>query len=90
MLSVKEARKLGIAACIDKIGRDFCKKHADNAVSGYSKFDDRVECFVGVSDEPAEEIDIATVKKLVLSEQNDWKYSAECSVSRMDGKITFI
>lgn len=33
MLTVKEAKKIGIRACIDAIGYEFCKKHADNSTS---------------------------------------------------------
>ena len=37
MLTVDETKKIGISACINKIGYEFCKKHADNANSGSAK-----------------------------------------------------
>ena len=48
MLTVNEAKNMGITACIEKIGYDFCRKHADNATSGYSEEEGVVNCFVGV------------------------------------------
>ena len=76
MLSYEDARKIGVNACIDKIGRDICIKHADNAVSGYGRDGDYVNCFVGVNDEPAPVIDRDDLSELVLTHEKDWKYSA--------------
>lgn len=39
MLSADEAKKIGIDACIEKLGFEFCKKHADNATSAYGEDD---------------------------------------------------
>lgn len=39
MLTVNEAKNIGIKACIEKIDYDFCRKYADNATSGYSEED---------------------------------------------------
>lgn len=90
MLTVKEARKIGIQACINKIGYEFCKKHADNATSAYSVLDGIVNCFVGVSDEPAPDCDISKVDKLVLTSGKNWPYVARCNVYMEDGRIDFL
>lgn len=37
MLTVAEARKIGIKACMDKIGYDFCMSNKDNATTGYTE-----------------------------------------------------
>ena len=37
MLTVEEAKKIGIRACVEKIGYDFCKAHPDNGVSAYGE-----------------------------------------------------
>ena len=55
MLTVIEAKNIGIKACIEKIGLDFCKEHADNATSGFSEENGYVNCFVGISDKPVKE-----------------------------------
>ena len=53
MLSVVEAKKKGIEACMDALGRDFCMEHKDNALSGYEEpINDVMRCFVTVSDSP--------------------------------------
>lgn len=39
MLSADEAKKIGIDVCIEKLGFEFCKKHADNATSAYGEDD---------------------------------------------------
>ena len=50
MLSVEAARKIGINACIDKLGREFVLAHRDRATSAYGESDEGVFCFVGVDD----------------------------------------
>ena len=89
MISVAKAKKIGINACIDKIGRDICIKHADNAVYGYGRDGDYVNCFVGVNDEPAPVTDPDDLSKLVLTHEKNWKYSASCDVSLQDGSVVF-
>lgn len=90
MLTVKEAKKIGIRACIDAIGYEFCKKHADNGTSLYGDEDGKVYCYVGVSDEPAPECDISKVDRLVLTSGEDWPYYACCHVYRKDGRIEML
>ena len=89
MISVAKARKIGINACIDRIGRDICRKHADNSTSAYGRNGDVVSCFVGVNDEPAPKINLAEVTRLVLSDHKGWKYAAACDVSLQDGSVQF-
>ena len=89
MLTIMEAKNIGIKACIEKLGYDFCKKHADNSTSAYGVEDDLVNCFVGVSDEPEKSCDISEVDKLVLTSRDKWPYAARCYVSLSDGEIRF-
>ena len=89
MLTVNEAKNIGIKACIEKIGYDFCRKYADNATSGYSEEDGVVNCFVGVNDMPEKQCDISEVDKLVLTSGIKWPYAARCNVSLSDGNIEF-
>ena len=90
MLTVMEAKKIGIRACIDAIGYEFCKKHADNGTSAYGENEGVVYCFVGVNDEPAPECDITKVDSLILTSGEDWPYSASCNVDMQDGRIEFL
>ena len=89
MISVSKARKIGINACIDRIGREICKNHADNSTSAYGRNGDVVSCFVGVNDEPAPQINLDEVSTLVLSDLKGWKYAAACDVSLQDGSVHF-
>ena len=50
MLNIEAARKIGINACIDKLGREFVMKNKKYATSAYGERDDSVFCFVGVDD----------------------------------------
>lgn len=87
MLSVKEAKKIGIWACIEKIGLDFCREHKDNSVSAWGKREgNKVNCFVGVNDAPPPDPD---KMKIRLSSGNDWPYYAFCDVYRETGEIEF-
>lgn len=81
---------MGIRACIDKIGYDFCKEHADNATSAYGEEEGYVNCFVGVSDSPAPECDISKVSELILTSNRKWPYAASCNVYLDTGEIEFI
>jgi len=89
MLSVEEAKRIGINACIDKIGRDLCREYADNGVSGFGRRDNKVECFVGLNDEHSAPVDPDNITRLVLTHKRDWKYLVECSVDMQDGAIRF-
>ena len=91
MLSVEEAKKIGIRACVEKIGYDFCKAHPDNGVSAYGEErEGYINCFVGVNDEPAPIYDISKVHELILTHENDWTYYASCDVSLEDGSVEFL
>ena len=89
MLTFEEAKKIGIRACVDKIGYEFCKAHNDNSTSAYGEVRGKMECFVGVSDEPAPEYDINKVDYLILTSKKDWPYYAHCDVDMSTGKIEY-
>jgi len=88
MLTVKEAKKIGISACINHIGIDFCKKHSDNAVSSWGENNGKLNCFVGVSDEPDDpsKYDINKITSLVLTHGNDWPFYAFSTVDMNTGE----
>ena len=52
MLTLEMAKKNGINACIDKLGRDFVLAHRDTSSSAFGEIEDGVFCFVGVDDRP--------------------------------------
>lgn len=86
MLSYEQARKIGIDACIDKLGRDFVMKHRDTSSSADGDRGDRVYCFVGVDDKPLPKMS----KGLVLTSDDHFPYTARCTVSYLDGIIEFL
>lgn len=86
MLTFEQAKKIGLDACTDKLGRDFVRSHADATSSAYGEHDNEVYCFVGVSTSPKKDFD----GTLVLSSDRKPAYRASCNVSLEDGKTTFI
>lgn len=90
MLSAGEAKEIGINACIEKLGIEFCKKHSDNATSAYGEDNGIMNCFVGIDDSPAPDYDISNVKELVLTSMEEWPYYASCNVNMTNGKIEFL
>lgn len=90
MLETREAVRIGINACIDRIGREFCTLHADNTVSAYEETKGGVNCFIGLNEEPSQDYDLENVQELVLSNATDWKYTAECFVNYQDGNVVFV
>lgn len=91
MLTEKEAKKLGINACIKKLGYDFCKKYKNNSTSCWGMEDkNTMYCYIGLSTEPEEELDIEKVTELTLDKKGKFPYSTSCLVNMENGKITFL
>ena len=88
MLTEEEARKIGLRACLDKIGYEFCKKHEDTIVYAYGAEDGIMECYVGVDDQP-NDFDEA-IHPLILDAAKYAPYFARCEVLMEDGTITFL
>lgn len=86
MLSYQRARKIGIDACIDKLGRDFVTRYRDSACSAYGDRGDHVYCFVGVSDKPFPEMK----DELILTSDSNFPYTARCTVDYVGGEIKFL
>ena len=89
MLTVEAAQKIGINACIDKIGRDFMQAHKDSAVyaCGDGETENSVFCYVGVDDKPWVPEDPET---LILDSTSQFPYRASCNVCLTDGTMNFI
>lgn len=88
MLTFDEAKKRGVDACIDKLGRDFVMKYREKSSAAYSDMDDFAYCFVGVTDRPDKNMD----EELILScaPEDRFPYIARCNVNYNDGEITFL
>lgn len=89
MLTFEEAKKIGIKACVDKLGYDFVKQHEDTSCSAYGDEGDHASCFVGVSTE-AESLWSGGPLVLDDSPSSKYPYSARCDVAYIDGTITFL
>ena len=89
MLTIEEAKKLGVSACIDKLGRNIYEKFIDSSTTVYGDFseDGVIFCYVGVNDQPKKN---DHVESLILSSTNPIPYSASCNVQLSDGKIVFL
>ena len=86
MITYEKARKIGVDACIDKLGRDFVMKYRDSSSSAYGDRGDHAYCFVGVSDKPAEKMQDG----LTLTSNSSFPYIARCTVSYIDGEVSFL
>ena len=86
MSRYEEAKKIGINACIDRLGRDFVTQHRENACSAFDDRDDHASCFVGVSEQPAPKM----TNGLKLTSSDRFPYVARCNVAYSDGTITFL
>lgn len=85
MLTALEARKIGIKACIDKIGFEFCMQHKDTSTTAYGENEGIMYCFVGVNDKPDN-----PNSRLILSDVKGFPYCASCNVNMSNGKIDFL
>ncbi len=86
MLAVDSARKRGINACIDKLGRDFVMAHKDTSSSAWGETENIVYCFVGVG----EELPDTHPGLIVLDSTSKFPYRASCNVDRESGNLDFI
>ena len=48
MLTFEDAKKIGIDACAEKIGRSFIREYADTSSTGYGDAEDHAFCYIGV------------------------------------------
>ena len=87
MLSIEAARKIGINACIDKVGREFVMDHKDLVTAAYGETDDGVFCFVGVGDRSGSANEPGV---LVLDSTSVFPHEARCIVRLADGAVSFI
>lgn len=87
MLSVEAAKKIGLNACIEKLGRDFVLAHKEYATSAYGESDDGVFCFVGVDDGRKSQ---NSDHLLILDSRSEFPYRASCHISLADGTPRFI
>ncbi len=87
MLSVEAAKKIGINACIEKLGREFVLAHKEYATSAYGESDDGVFCFVGVDDGCKSQ---NSDRVLILDSHSEFPYRASCNISLADGTTHFI
>ena len=89
MLTFEDAKKVGTIACVDKLGRDFVKRHKETACTGYGDNDGYAFCFIGVSDKPDKPWDGG---RIILDDSPSAKfpYMASCNVAYDTGEITFL
>ena len=86
MLSYEDARKIGVNACVDKLGREFVKQHKDTFCAADEDRGDHIRCFVDVSDKPLPDMN----GELVLTSNNGFPYTARCTVDYLDGSVRFL
>lgn len=85
MLSIEEARKIAINACIDKLGKDFVEKYKDSSVFAIGVWDGQVYCYIGVNSKNIE----INPKRLLLDEEK-FENSISCLVDLETGNISYI
>ena len=88
MLTFNEAKKIGVNACIDKIGREFVAEHRDTSSVAYGENKGKVFCFVGVNDKPDNLPQNPT--ELMLDGGEKFPYSASCNVCMLNGTVDFL
>ncbi|MBR4474453.1 MAG: hypothetical protein IKS55_12545 [Oscillospiraceae bacterium] len=87
MIDFETAKKIGIQACVDKIGIDYVRKYRDTYTTAYG-MDTETDafCYVGVSDDP---IEAASGNGIIL-EKSPFPYYASCNVNLNNGQVSFL
>lgn len=86
MLTVEAAKKAGIDACIDKLGRSFVVANKETFTYGWGETDDGLYCVVCVDDSPLPELEPGILQ---LDGGPPPKYHASCIVNLENGALTF-
>ena len=89
MLLFEEARKKGINACADAIGKEFIENEAISFYSNAGCVEDEnsVFCVFAVDDRPHDSYETDEDEDVA---DGDYRYMASCVVSMENGKITFL
>ena len=87
MLTLEEAKKIGIKACIKKIGSKFDKEFAVSACGNEPDEDNKLFCFVGVDKQT---LNKKKNNKLILNSISRFVYTAYCTVDMETGKVEYI
>ena len=89
MLTFEEAKKIGIGACVEKLGHSFVKQYADSFCSayGWGKDENTVFCFAGIDDNPEK---ITDTNELILTSNNDFPYRVSCNVNILNSSISYV
>ena len=91
MLTMETARKIGVNACIDKLGRNFVLKYRESSTASYTTEADEngnVFCFVGVDNNPASRKHDPDV--LILDGTSKYPYYVSCNVNLNTEKVEFV
>ena len=85
MITEERAKRVGINACIEKLGREFVEAHRDAVVYAYGMNQSVMYCFVGVDDGPQK-----GTERLMLDSVSHWPYRVSCNVNLQTEEIVFI
>lgn len=89
MLTYAQAKKIGVNACLDKLGRDFVKRYEDTSCVGYGEEEAYAFCYVGVDDRP-DPVEESTDIILDGGKETKFPYLVSCNVWYEDGRIDFL
>lgn len=87
MLTYDEAKKIGVNACVEQLGREFVIQHKDTSCSAYGDRETHAFCFVGVDTEPDPPHEKGD--PLMLDGGKEWPVKISCNVWYNDGHIEF-
>ena len=86
MLTFEKAKRIGLNACINKLGKEFVETYADSTSSAYGDDGEgNAFCFVGVDNRPRKRF----TGNLKLTSKEQFPYRASCKVSMSTGETTF-
>ena len=86
MLTFEEAKKIGVNACAERLGKDFVNRYKNSSCPAYADMDSYAYCFLGVDDSPNRN-DMRNVK---ITSNDSFPYVARCTVRYNDGKIEYL
>lgn len=89
MLTFEEAKKIGINACVEKLGISFVEQYADSFCSayGWGEEENTVFCFAGVDNNPEK---LINTDELILTGNSNFPYRVSCNVNMLNSSISYV
>lgn len=88
MFTFEQAKRIGVDACVDKLGKEFVQRNNSGSCVGYADVDEYAFCYVGINDRPRQDWNGETI--VLDGNGSKFPYMVSCKVWYNDGNVEFM